>query len=194
LLAQAVSNPDRVDVAQAVMKQLGVLGYQLSQDDCTLVVVEQYDPAACSLTRSVALSHQAVEGLATEVYQALLENAWSEEVARSVQLLVMEHGVNVVDHAGAQPDSRLTLQLRLSARQAFLRFRDLGREWNYQAKLAASQQNAPDSHRGRGLNIIRAIAKHIDRVRLNRENITHYVVSRFFEVSPGNEERSAPHE
>ncbi len=194
LLAKAVSNPDHVDVAHAVMKQLGILGYQLSQDDCTLVVVEQYDPATCSLNRSVALSHQAVEGLATEVYQVLLEKDWSEESARSIQLLAMEHGVNVVDHAGAHPDSRITLHLRLSDRQAFLRFRDLGREWNYQAKLAASQQNAPDSRRGRGLNIIRSIAKHIDRVRYNRENITHYVVSRFFEVSPKNEERGAPHE
>lgn len=194
LLAQTVGDPDHIDAAQAVMKRLGVLGYQLDQDDCTLMVVSQYDPAEYHLNRSIEVTHQAVADLASEVHQVLRKKEWTEEAARAVQLLVMEHGVNIVDHSHAQSDSRVTLQLRLSERQAFLLFRDLGREWNFQAKLATALHPEVDSSRGRGLHIIRTITKHVDIVRHNRENIVHYVVSRFFEVPPLDEDRSVVHE
>ncbi len=158
------------------------------------MVVAQYGPAEYLLNRSIAVSRQEVAGLASEAQQALLKKGWPEAAASAVQLLVMEHGVNIVDHAHTQPDSRITLQLRLSDRQAYLLFRDFGREWNFQAKLDASQHREIDSFRGRGLHIIRTIAKHIDMVRYNRENIVRYVVSRFFEVSPVVENRSVTHE
>ena len=194
LLAQAIGDLDHLDVAQAVMTRLGVLDYQLDRDDCTLVVVTQHDPAEYLLNRSIAVSHQEVAGLASEVHQILCGKGWPEETARAVQLLVMEHGVNVVDHAHAQSDSRMTLQLRLSDRQAFLLFRDFGREWNFQAKFDSSLQQETDSFRGRGLHIIRTIAKHIDIVRHNRENVTRYVVSGLFNVNPLEDNRSAAHE
>jgi sigma-B regulation protein RsbU (phosphoserine phosphatase) len=194
LLAQTIGDPDHLDVAQAVMTRLGVLDYQLDRDDCTLVVVTQYDAAEYLLNRSIAVSHQEVAGLASEVHQVLCNKGWSEETARAVQLLVMEHGVNIVDHAGAQPDSRMILQLRLSDRQAFLLFRDFGREWNYQARLDSELRYNEESYRGRGISIIRTIAKHIDIVRYNRENIVQYVVSRFFQVPPINESRCTSHE
>jgi anti-sigma regulatory factor (Ser/Thr protein kinase) len=194
LLAQTIGDLDHLDVAQAVMKRLGVLDYQLDRDDCTLVVVTQYDPAEHLLNRSIVVSHQEVAGLASEVHQVLCDKGWSEETARAVQLLVMEHGVNVVDHAHAQPDSRMTLQLRLSDRQAFLLFRDFGREWNYQVRLDSELRYNEESYRGRGISIIRTIAKHIDIVRHNRENIVQYVVSRSFQVTPMNESRCTSHE
>ena len=155
-----------------------------AKDDCTLLVVAQYDPAACRLNRTIAVSHQEVEGLASEVQQVLRSNGWDEEASRAAQLLVMEHGVNVVDHAGTPPGSRMTLQLRLSERQAFILFRDFGKEWNLPAKLDSALHYETDSDRGRGLRIIHTIAKHIDNARQNCENVTHYIVSRFFECSP----------
>jgi anti-sigma regulatory factor (Ser/Thr protein kinase) len=194
LLAETVRDLDHVDIAQTVMKRLGVLGYQLDRDDCTLMVVAQYDPAQYTLNRSLAISAQEVVALASEVHQVLCEKGWTEEVARAVQLLVAEHGMNIVDHAHAQPDSQLTFQLRLSERQAFLLFRDYGREWNFQNKLQSALHQEVDSPRGRGLQIIRTIAKHIDFVRYNRENSTHYVVSRFFEVPRREDERRVDHE
>jgi len=189
LLAETVRDLDHVDIAQTVMKRLGVLGYQLDRDDCTLLVVRQYDPAQYLMNRSIAISAQEVVALASEVQQVLCQNGWTEGVSRAVQLLVTEHGINIVDHAHAQADSRLTFQLRLSERQAFLLFRDYGREWNFQSRLNSTIVQEVDSPRGRGLQIIRAIAKHIDFVRYNRENSTEYVVSRFFEVPPREDDR-----
>ncbi len=194
LLAETVRDLDHVDIAQTVMKRLGVLGYQLDRDDCTLMVVAQYDSAQCLLNRSLAISAQEVVALASEAHQVLCEKGWTDEVARAVQLLVTEHGMNIVDHAHVQPDSRLTFQLRLSERQAFLLFRDYGREWDFQSKLKSALNQEADSLRGRGLKIIRSIAKHIDFVRINRENGTCYVVSRFFEVSHGDDNKRGAHE
>ncbi len=194
LLAQIVNDSDHVDVAHTVMQRLKALGYQHDQDDCTLIVVTQYDPAQFLLHRSIALTHQAVADLASEVQRVLHENNWPAEAAQAVQLLVMEHGVNIVDHAHAPSGSRIALQLRLSDRHAYLLFRDFGREWNYQAKLDSELSCNKDSCRGRGISIIRMIAKHIDNLRHNRENTVHYVVSRFFKVSPVDENRSIVHE
>lgn len=186
LLAQALRNPDSVDPAQEVMGRLEGLGYQLDQDDCTLMVVAQHDPAAYRMKRSIALSHQEAADLAAEVQQVLQDEGWPEEASKAVQLLVMEHGANVVDHSAAPPGSRITFSLRLSDRKASLLFRDFGLEWDFQTRLASSRNQEIDSCRGRGLRIIRTLAKHIDNKRQNRENITQYVVSRFFEVSPMN--------
>jgi anti-sigma regulatory factor (Ser/Thr protein kinase) len=194
LLAQALCNPDGTDPAQEVMNRLGGLGYQLDQDDCTLMVVTQHDPEPYRMKRSIAISHQEVAGLAADVQQVLRKEGWPEEAAGAVQLLVMEHGVNVVDHAAAPPESRLTLHLRLSGQTALLLFRDSGLEWDFQARLASSLRQETDSCRGRGLRIISTIAKHIDNTRQNHENITQYIVSRFFKVSPMNENGSVPHE
>lgn len=194
LLAQALCNPDSVDLAQEVMNRLGGLGYQLNQDDCTLMVVTQHNPAAYRMKQTIALSHQAVAGLASEVLQVLRQENWPDEAAKAVQLLVMEHGANVVDHAAAPPGSLITFNLRLSDRHASLLFRDFGQEWNSRIRIVSSLHHAKDSGRGRGLHIIRTIAKHIDNTRQNRENITQYTVSRFFKVSPMNESRSTPHE
>ncbi|MEI8205471.1 MAG: response regulator [Kiritimatiellales bacterium] len=194
LLAQALCNPDSADPAQEVMRRLGGLGYQLNQDDCTLMVVAQHGPAAYRMKRSIALSHQEAADLAAEVLQVLQEEGWPEEASRAVQLLVMEHGANVVDHAAAPPGSRITFSLRLSDQKASLLFRDFGLEWDFQTRLASSLNQKTDSCRGRGLRIIRTLAKHIDNKRQNHENITQYIVSRFFEVSPTNENESVPHE
>jgi CheY-like chemotaxis protein/anti-sigma regulatory factor (Ser/Thr protein kinase) len=194
LLAQTIGDPDHLDVAQAVMKRLGVLDYQLDRDDCTLVVVARHDPAEHLLHRSIAVSHKEVAGLASEVQRVLRGKGWSEEAAGAVQLLVMEHGANIVDHAHAQLDSLITLQLRLSDGQAFLLFRDFGREWNFQTKLESSLNQEVDSPRGRGLQIIRTIAKHIDIARHNRQNVVRFVVSSSFEVLAMDDNRSVSHE
>ncbi len=195
LLATVARQPASVDPARDTLSRLAGQGYQLDQDDCTLLVVRTLDPAGLRLDRAIAPTHAQVAELANAVERILCQEGWSAEATCAAQLLVMEHGANVVDHAKAPPDSRIGLQLRLTDRQAWLLFRDDGREWDFQDRLAFSLRQPNNSDRGRGLRIIRSIAKHIDVVRRDRENAILYVVDRAFRVESAAEGKgSASHE
>ncbi len=188
VLAAVAGDSSLTDPAQETLHRLAAQGYQLAQDDCTLLAVRTLDPSALRLDRAIAPTRAQVDELASEVAQALRREEWSDEAVGAAQLLVMEHGANVVDHAEAPPDSRIGLQVRVADRRAWLLFRDSGREWDFQDRLAFSLRQPEDSVRGRGLRIIRAIAKHIDVVRRDRENVILYVVDRDFAVESQAEE------
>lgn len=183
-LAQALRNPETIDSAQATFKHLEKLEYPLTQDDCTLAIIRQADPNLCRLSRRIPITYQAVSMLASDVKQCLLDQGWLEDPASAAQLLVMEHGANVVDHDVMQPDAQLTLHLSITETHATLQIREPGREWDFQSKLQLSEKQNSIASRGRGLQIIRTIAKHIDKVRQNRENISLYVISRTFMILP----------
>ncbi|MEI6219353.1 MAG: ATP-binding protein, partial [bacterium] len=151
---------------------------------CTLLVVRALDPATIHLERAVAPTHSLVAELATDVERVLQQASWPEEAIGATQLLVMEHGANVVDHAGIPSGSHISLQMRLSEQRAWLLFRDNGREWDFKERLVFSLRQPADSDRGRGLRIIRSIARHIDVVRRDRENAILYIVDRNFVVGP----------
>jgi serine phosphatase RsbU (regulator of sigma subunit)/anti-sigma regulatory factor (Ser/Thr protein kinase) len=190
VLAAVARDRARIDPARETLRRLINQGYQLAQDDCTLLVVRTIDPAALRLDRAIEPTHAQVAELAAAVATVLREEGWPEEAVGATQLLVAEHGANVVDHAEVPPGSRIGLQFRLEAGAAWLLFCDEGREWDFQERLAFSLRQPDDSDRGRGLRIIRAIAKHIDVVRRNRENAILYVVDRAFAVgSPTGESR-----
>lgn len=180
VLGAVSGNPEIVDPAREILDRLAHQGYQLSQDDCTLLVVRTVDPPSVRLERAIAPTHAEVAALASEVKRVLIEQQWPEEAAGAAQLLVMEHGANVVDHAEAPRDSRIDLKLRLTEHGAWLLFRDHGREWDFEERLAFSMRQTEKADRGRGLRIIRAIAKHIDVVRRERENVILFVVARDF--------------
>ncbi|MCF7837293.1 MAG: SpoIIE family protein phosphatase [Candidatus Marinimicrobia bacterium] len=180
VLAEAARDPDIIDPADYTRARLEARGYALREDDCTLVVVRCLDRASQRLERAIGLNLEAVDALALDVEQCLLQAGWPEEAAGAARLLAMEHGVNVVEHAHAPPDSRLELALRLTARHAWLIFQDAGPEWDYQERLEYSERQPLDSSRGRGLRMIQAIAVHIDMVRAGHKNVFQFVINRDF--------------
>jgi len=186
LLAAVARDPAIIDPSREILRRLTDQGYQLAKDDCTLLVVRTLDPAGLRLERAIAPTHAQVAELAEAVEQVFRREGWPEEAAGAAQLLVMEHGANVVDHGETPPGSRIDLQLRLSGNLAWLLFRDEGREWDFQDRLAFSLRQPEDSIRGRGLRMIKAIARHIDVVRRDHENDILYVVARDFVVGDTN--------
>ncbi len=190
-IADAVRRSDVVDPAHAVFDRLSSEGYELAQDDCTLLLVRALDPASVRLKRMIPPTHQSVADLATEIEVFLRKEGWPEESACAAQLLAMEHGANVVDYGRLSPEDRIEFQIRLSPLSARLLFRDRGREWDFAERLAHTRRQPVDSERGRGLRIIEAIARHRDLVRADGCNTSCYHVSRAFRT---DDRRQTVHE
>ena len=177
-LAGVAADPDIIDPAQETFRRLADQGYQLAQDDCTLIVLQTLDPAGIRLERTVPLTHASMSTLAADTQQLLRNEGWPEEAAYAAQLLVMEHGANVVNHARAPAESGLDVQIRLTGGMARLLFRDHGREWDFKARAAAFRRQPAHAESGRGLAIIRALAKQIEVIRRDGENTTLYSIDR----------------
>jgi anti-sigma regulatory factor (Ser/Thr protein kinase) len=179
-LSDVLRKADDLDPARAVFDRLTEAGYDLIQDDCTLLVVRALNPAAVRLQRSVRPTYEAVAALAAEIEHLLRAEGWPESSAGAAQLVAMEHGANVVDYGRLAPEDRLEFSLRLSSRNAQLLFRDSGREWDFAERLAYTMRQPVDSERGRGLRIIQAISRHVDLMRSDGRNTSCYYVNRSF--------------
>lgn len=180
ILSDVLRQDDILDPASATFDRLVDAEYNMFQDDCTLLLVRVLDPAALRLQRRVAPTHAAVAELAGEIERLLRAEGWPEEGAAAAQLLAMEHGANVVDYGRLAPEDRLEFRLRLSTQSAQLLFRDPGREWDFDERLAHTMRLPMDSERGRGLRIIQAISRHHDLTRIDGWNTSCYYVSRSF--------------
>jgi len=182
LMGAVAGDMDIFEPAREVLRWLTDQTYDLTQDDCTLLVVRSLNAAAIRLDRNILPVYGQVAELAVEVEQFLHNEGWRDDAATAVRLLVMEHGVNVVDHALLPHGSHIRLQIRLTAHTASLLFRDDGQEWDFTERLAFSMRRPDDCASGRGLRIIKSIAKHIDVVRRDCKNTVRYVVSRDFTI------------
>ena len=179
-LADVARDPDNADPASAVFNRLIAEGYDLHEDDCTLLVARALDPVGLRLRRSVAPTLGAIAALAAEIEALLRTEGWPEESAGAAQLLAMERGSNIVNYAGLAPEDRIEFSLHLSPRCVRLLFRDPGREWDPAEHLTHTLRQPVASERGRGLRIIQAIARHTDQIRTDGHNVTSYIVDRSF--------------
>jgi anti-sigma regulatory factor (Ser/Thr protein kinase) len=180
VLADVARDSVHADPASAVFDRLTAQGYDLHQDDCTLLVARALDPAGLRLRLSVAPTHEAVAALSAEIERLLRAEGWPEESASAAQLLAMERGANIVKHAGLSPDQRIEFRLHVSPQSARLLFRDPGREWNFFDRLAQTLRQPVTAHNGRGMRIIQAIARHSDQIRTDGMNVTSYIVDRSY--------------
>lgn len=183
LVASVLGEDPPIDVPNAVLDEAGNIGCELSDDDCSLIVVHVNDPAAVKLLKDVPCTMEDVMHLASEVEQVVLAEGWSEKSAAIVQLLVMEHGANTVEHGGLSPEANFYLQLFIHDDKCKLIFSDRGWEWDIGQRLKEYDPNdTMYAESGRGLMMIKTIASHMEHFRRNDENMAIYVIERDLEV------------
>jgi sigma-B regulation protein RsbU (phosphoserine phosphatase) len=183
IVAELLGEPALPNLPAATFARVRDAGYHLEADDCTALLVDQIAPDEIKLMSSIPPDHRHVADLAADCERILLALGWPDEATTATRLLVMEHAANAVDHGRLPADSTISLQLRVRSRTAALLFRDSGREWDYDDGLEGARQRGPDAPRGRGLNIIRNIASHVEIFRHGTENIAFYLVSADFDTT-----------
>lgn len=188
MLGITLQIPGVVDPARETLRRLGEAGYELAADDCTLLTISRWNPDTVRLVERIPPTHQAAAELATSVQNILIEEQWPEEAVGAAQLLVMEHACNVVDHGAGGADNHIELRARIHDDTLLLVFKDSGREWSFEERLAHARKQAIDSMRGRGLMMIRAIASHVAAVRQSGQNIYEYAIRRNFNPESAHKE------
>lgn len=188
MLGVTLQIPGVVDPARETLRRLGEAGYALSEDDCTLLTISRWNPDTLRMVKRIPPTHQAAADLATAVRDLVQQEEWPEEAVGAAQLLVMEHAGNVVDHGASKADNQIELRVRLHEDTLLLIFKDAGREWSFEERLAYAQRQNVDSARGRGLKMIRAIASHVAAVRQHGENIVEYAIRRNFTPAARDDE------
>ncbi|MEI8241724.1 MAG: SpoIIE family protein phosphatase [bacterium] len=173
-----LADPRVVNPAAAIFQAVRADGFPLSEDDCSVVSVEWIDPASIRMERQIPLELQAVAEAAAQADRILQAEGWPEEAAGAAQLVLMEHGANVIRHGRAPAGSSITFRLRLTGPLCRMTFRDQGREWDQADRMAAVQLLPKDREHGRGLGLIHAVSHHVEFFRRENNNIAFFVISR----------------
>ena len=174
---RVLADPCVINPAAKILEMLRAEGFPLSEDDCSVVVVERIDPATIRMETQIPLQLPAVAEAAAEVSRILLAEGWSEEDSGAAQVVVMEHGTNIIRHGQAPADSTISFRLRVTGPVCRMVFRNLGREWDPADRLAAAQMLPVDRENGRGLDIIHAVTSHAEFFRRENNNVAFFAIA-----------------
>ncbi len=182
VFGDATGQTESVSVSDALFTGLERAGYNLAQDDCSALVLHVIDPRTVLLDEKISGLSDDLHRLATDIEQRLLAAGWSETAAGAVQLLVLEHGANAIDHGNLPDGAAISVQLRNEGERCALLFSDPGQKWNVKAGYASTVPESELAERGRGLMIIETIADSIEIYRRDDRNVTLYTIRRDIEL------------
>lgn len=175
---RVLADPRMINPARAILDTLHAEGFLLSEDDCSVVVVERIDPATIRMETQIPLQLNAVADVAAQLSRTLQAEGWSDEAAGAAQVALMEHGTNVIRHGRAPADSTMFFRMRLTGPICRMMIQDRGREWDAADRLATAQRLPMDRENGRGLGIIHAVASHVEFFRRENNNIAFFAIPR----------------
>lgn len=173
---QVLSDPAMPDKAAALLDLMQWNGFRLEEDDCTAISIHMLDPLKVVIEQSVPRNVYLVSEVAKQCETAVTSRGISRDTAGLVRLLVMELGVNLVEHGGLREDESFWLQVRVYDRVCQLVLIDHGAEWDLDQALARKLDDTYMGERGRGLAITNAVSNRIERYRIDAENITYCTI------------------
>ena len=150
--------------------------YFLGGDDCTAISIHMLDPEKIVVEQSVVRNIYMVSEVAKQCEMAVVARGISHDAAALVRLLVMELGVNLVEHGGLAEGESFWLQVRVDGSVCQLVLIDEGAEWDLEEALSRTLDEKHMGERGRGLAITNTIANRIERYRMNSQNLTYCTV------------------
>lgn len=176
LYEQVVRDPALPDKAAALLDRLESEGYRLGGDDCTAISIHMLDPRKIVIEQPVLRNIYLVSEVAKQCEVAVMTRGVSRDAASMLRLLVMELGVNLVQHGGLREEDSFWLQVRVEGNVCQLVLVDEGEEWDLEEALGSELDEAYMGERGRGLAITNTIADRIERYRVDDENLTYCTI------------------
>lgn len=168
---------------RALIETLERTGVRLGGDDITVLTLGAVPPPADRWHREIVPEREAVTAAARELEQWLRARGWCEEAAGAAELLALEQGMNVLDHATPPPGAPLDWMAEAADADAVaLTLTDRGRPWTPPDTPAPV---GDDAERGRGWWIIAALAAEREYLRTHGENIHRFLVRRTPRPDPG---------
>lgn len=159
-----------------IMDGMRAAGFQLDQDDCTALLVEQAPRETILFDAHQSATLDGVMTLAHDLEAALTGAGWPEASAWAAHLLLVEHGVNVVKHGAPPAEARIAALAHDTGDCLELLVRDGGRPWNYD-DAPVIETRGHEEH-GRGLMMIRRLATHLAGHRDGEENVALFAIPR----------------
>ena len=163
-----------------IFKGMREAGFDLSNDDCTALLVEQIPHDEIIFQQSGPLTHEGLTKLANDLELALRGHGWPENSVWATHLLLIEHGANVLKHGRPGPGATLSAQVRMGAEALELLVRDGGQPWKYEEVQVSEPGEATDHERD--LLMIQRIASYVASHREGEENLTLFAVLRDWQV------------
>jgi CheY-like chemotaxis protein/serine phosphatase RsbU (regulator of sigma subunit)/HAMP domain-containing protein/anti-sigma regulatory factor (Ser/Thr protein kinase) len=181
-IQSGVLNP-AAEVLSLVKEQ----GCDLSNDDCSVLVIQHLNPEDSLWSGEMDLSKTKAEEWAETIGEMLTKRGWPEKSAWSVRLVLHEYALNIIDHSRLPEGERFKVRIRFSGDACRILFLDNGREWGYPVRKSMLEHRPLDSERGRGLEIISRLCS--DVVIFRREGINHalFTVLRHDQSQEGND-------
>lgn len=164
---------------ELVQDFLNEQGYELQADDCTLMTLRQISKPALLMQGEREVSFESITSIASELFERLREQGWSEADAGMIQLLVVEHGANVVKHGHPPSGSPFFYRLHLEGNSSVLVLKDRGIAWNpthWEPESTPGRTEPAES--GRGLQLISEIASCRQYFRRDHQNCFVYRIDK----------------
>ena len=134
------------------------------------------DPQKVVIEQTVLRNIYLVSEIAKQCEVAVMAQGISRDTAGMLRLLVMELGVNLVEHGGLGEEDSFWLQVRVDGNICQLVVMDEGEEWDLEEALGRELDEAYMGERGRGLAITNAVSNRIERYRVGDENMTYCTI------------------
>lgn len=154
-------------------------GYQLHMDDCTLMSIRFLAAPMLQLQGNCAADLEKITDLAARASDHFRQCGWPDASAAMVQLLIIEHGANVIKHGHPPANSQIFYRLQRFDRQCEVVLKDKGFAWDptpwYRENTAPADIM---SEHGRGLHLIKDITSHRAYYRRDHENCFVYRIDK----------------
>lgn len=149
-------------------------------EDPSVLLAEKTPAQEVLFQDAIALTQENLTLLAHEMEEALQEANWPEASRWAAQLLLVEHGGNVLKHGQAAPGSSFSVKVRRAVEAIELLVRDSGQPWTYEE--APDSTPAEHAEHGRGLMMIRRIASSVASRREGSENLNLFGILRSWQA------------
>lgn len=159
-----------------ILRILSDEGVILNVDDCTLMCLKMLTAPSLVTTGTCNATLEQIIDVATEVSEQLVPFGWDDSSIGLVQLLIIEHGSNVIKHGNPPPDSEIFYRLSLCDDQAIVVLKDQAFARRPSHWEESPQENAEDplNEHGRGLHLIQTITNRQEYYRRNQRNCFVY--------------------